>query len=80
VIRLSEQNKQGMKRTCSEINKSGAISGERSVGKSWVLWADSLRCDEMRKRDVDETTQRWLDVVGEVVAVGARRKEEEESK
>ena len=29
----------------------------------------------MRKRDVDETTQRWLDVVGEVVAVGARRKE-----
>jgi hypothetical protein len=29
----------------------------------------------MRKRDVDETTQRWLDVVGGVVAVGARRKE-----
>jgi hypothetical protein len=29
----------------------------------------------MRKRDVDETTKRWLDVVGEVVAVGARRKE-----
>jgi hypothetical protein len=34
----------------------------------------------MRKRDVDETTQGRLDVVGEVVAVGAGRKEEEESK
>jgi hypothetical protein len=48
--------------------------GKRSVGKAGCCGLTGLRCDEMRKCDGDETTQRWLDVVGGVVAVGAKEK------
>ena len=33
MIRLSEQTKQGMRRTYSEINKSGAISASDLLGR-----------------------------------------------
>jgi hypothetical protein len=66
-------------RTCSEISEPGSDMGGASDRlRSWVRWADkpTMRRDG-GKHDVGETTQRRLEGVDEVVAVGGDERKEE---